>query len=281
MTLNINSSYSTYFRSLNFTPKVLGAFFLLIFFCALTPVFIYAEKDYLPSINEHIERLRSHYRISFKYEDFPEQINHLKFSEVSAEEYPLLNDYLALFEQEINKYPPGFFKDADVRGVGLVIALFSGERPAHGLYNDKARIMLFEISRFSGNKALQKHGIHHEIFHMMVQRKKGYSLLSDEKWTSFNGSDFSYGTQTKPLSDPNPYNIHTPNQPGFATYYAMESVAEDQAEVFACLMLKKHRRLIEGWMLKDSALKEKIQAIKEFSKSYHPQMDEEYWESEI
>lgn len=257
------------------------AVFLLMFFYTLMPISVYAEKDYLSSINERVERLQSRYRISFKYADFSERINYLKFSEVSAGEYLLLNDYLSLFEQEINKYPPGFFKDADVRGIGLVMALFAGEKPAHGLYNDKARIMLFDISRFSDNKALKRHSIHHEIFHMMIQRKKGYPLLSSEKWTSFNGSDFLYGKQTKPLRDSNPYNIHAPNQPGFVTYYAMESVLEDQAEVFACVMLKQHRRLIEKWMLKDSVLKEKIQAVKEFSKFYHSKMDKEYWEIEI
>jgi len=281
ITLIINSGYGTYFRSLNFIPKILGALFSLMLFCALIPVSAYAEKDYLPSISEYVERLQSRYRISFKYEDFSKQINYLKFSEVSEGEHSLLNDYLSLFEREINKYPPGFFKDADVRGVGLVMALFAGEKPVDGLYSDKARTMFFDISRFSGNKARKKHNIHHEIFHMMVQRKKWHPLLDHEKWKSFNGPDFSYGKQEKPLSNPNPYNIHAPNQPGFVTYYAMESVLEDQAEVFACLMIKSHRRLIEKWMLKDGVLREKIRAIKEFSEFYHPKMDEEYWENEL
>ena len=140
--------------------------------------------------------------------------------------------------------------------------------------------MFFDISRFGSNKARQRHGIHHEIFHMMFQKRGDSPLLSDEEWTSFNGSNFSYGKQTKPLSESNPYNHYAPNQLGFVTYYAMESIREDQAEVFACLMFEPHRKLIEKWILKDPAMAKKVEAIKEFSKYYHPQMDEAYWDSE-
>ncbi len=237
-----------------------------------------ANSGLSTSINASVQRLEARYGISFKYADFPKLPDNLKFTEVPSSEYRRLNDYLSLFEEEINKYPSGFFADQDVRGVGLVRALFSSQKAAQGLYNEQARIMFFDISRYNRNKAQQRHAIHHEIFHMMLQ-KKGYPLLN-EQWAELNTPGFSYGKQTKPLRELNPYNVSAPNQLGFVTYYAMQSVQEDQAEVFACLMQEKHRRLIEQWAVKDSVLAAKIQMIKDFAQYYHPEMDETYWKKE-
>lgn len=273
--------------------KKKGAWHLFLFFplmalmgTAVVPVRLGHAADLSQSqtanvnaINERLTRLESRYRISFKYADFPRKPDFLKFSEVKPGEYQRLDAYLALFEEEINKYPAGFFNEQDIRGIGFVMRLFAGQEPAQGLYSPQVRVMFFDISRFGKNKAQQRHSIHHEIFHMMFQQKgEGFTLLSDETWGSFNSPEFSYGKQTKSLSTVNPYNRHAPNQPGFVTYYAMESIQEDQAEVFACLMLEQHRRLIEEWMLKDPLLAKKVQAMKEFAAHYHARMDEAYWE---
>lgn len=237
-----------------------------------------AEKNVLDSIEKRIERFQSRYKIPFKYTGFPAGNYHIKYLSVTPKEYPVLDDYLALFEDEINKYPPGFFKSRDVRGIGLVNNLFAGEKPAQGLYSSDAHIMFFDISRFGDNKAQQRHSIHHEIFHMMVKQNQYYAILSEEYWDSFNNDGFVYGKQAKSLRDANPVNPFAPNQLGFVTYYAMQSFEEDQAEIFACLMQKTHKDLIEKWMLKDSALRKKIEAIKEFAADYNSEMGDGYWE---
>jgi len=234
--------------------------------------------DWLSSIDARIEGLQARYQVSFKYADFPKMPESLRFKDVTPAEYRLLNEYLPLFEEEISKYPAGFFKDRDVRGIGFVRELFFNQRSAQGLYNDNNRVMLFDISRFSRNKARQRHAIHHEIFHMMMQ-KKGYPLFH-EQWAALNTPGFVYGKQTKPLRELNPYNTTAPNQLGFVSYYAMESVQEDEAEVFACLMQEKHRKIIEGWALKDEMIAKKIQMIKDFAQYYHPDMGEKYWKNE-
>ncbi|MBU0467616.1 MAG: putative zinc-binding metallopeptidase [Candidatus Omnitrophica bacterium] len=250
-------------------------FSVLILSAGVVPA--YGQNDVLSSIDDRIERFQERYGIPFKYDGFPPGKYYIKFLEVSPKEYRVLNDYLILFEEEINKYPRGFFKGRDVRGIGLVNNLFSGETPAQGLYSSSAHIMFFDISRFGDNKSQQRHSIHHEIYHMMSQQDQGLQVLSDEKWASFNNDGFSYGEQNKSLRDANPINPYAPNQLGFVTYYAMKSIEEDQAEVFACLMQKNHRDLIEKWMQKDPALKKKIEAIKYFSAEYNYEMDEKYW----
>ena len=49
--------------------------------------------------------------------------------------------------------------------------------------------------------------------------------------------------------------------PGFVTYYAMESPAEDRAELFAALMIASQRRVVRRWMEKDPVLRQKVHAL--------------------
>lgn len=251
--------------------------FLFLLCAAVQPIALFAQEDFVHKIHEHIQRLQSRYQISFRYADFPVKSEYLKFAEVPPSAYPRLSEYLTLFEEEINKYPSGFFKDQDVRGIGIVMRLFGGEKAAQGLYSRAAGVMFFDMSRFANNKAQQRHSIHHEIFHMMVGKRADFYLLHDAAWGALNAPDFVYGPHRRMRGKTNPLNYYAPDQPGFVTDYAMESVVEDQAEVFACLMQAQHRNLVEQWAIKDEILAKKIAAIKEFAKAYHPQMDEEYW----
>ncbi|MEW5895320.1 MAG: putative zinc-binding metallopeptidase [Candidatus Omnitrophota bacterium] len=245
--------------------------FFLIIICG-APVFAYGQHDVSASINTRIERLEQRFGILFQYRNFPGNTGIIKLSAIPEEEYPRLDEYLSLFEEEINKYPPGFFKGQGVLGIGLATHLFFGERPVQGFYNPTAKVMFFDIARFSRNKAQQRHGIHHEIFHMMFEVKGDFPPLSEEEWSSFNGPDFTYG-EKKRFDKPNPYNYYAPREPGFATYYSMEAVREDQAEIFACLMLEQNRRLLEKWIVQDKVLEKKVQAVKDFAKYFHEGME--------
>lgn len=244
------------------------------------PTFAHAQSQALLSaaIDASLARLQARYGISFKYAGFPPKPDYVKFDEVVPQDYQKLAAYLSMFEEEIGKYPPGFFSGQGIRGIGLVRRLFLGEKSADGMYSTGARIMFFDIARLSRNKPQQRQNIHHEIFHMMATEKPDFPLLNEETWASFNEPDFVYGKQTKPLSEQNPVNRYAPNQLGFATYYAMTSVVEDQAEVFACLMIPKHRKLVEQWAANDPALAKKVEAIKQFAQYFSPEMGEGYWE---
>ena len=238
---------------------------VFVVLCSAAPA-----QDISQSINTRIERLESRYGIRFRYQGFRGVPDFLKFSEAAApDDYRKLNKYLALFEEEINKYPPGFFENQGVRGIGMVTHLFLRERPAQGLYSPKIRVMFFDISRFSRNKAQQIHNIHHEIFHMMVEIKSGFAPLGGEAWASLNDPGFSYsGGRPIRISGHNPHNYYAPRKPGFVTYYAMEAANEDQAEIFACLMQDKHRQLIEQWIEEDKILRKKVEVIKSFARSF-------------
>ena len=237
----------------------------------------FAGQDLVSSIDGHIERLEARFDIPIKYKDVFPASSDIQYSLIPPEEYRLLNDYLDLFEDEINKYPPGFFKRRHLTCIVLVERLFKGETPVEGMYNSGRRVMLFDILRSDRNQSLQRHSIHHEIFHMMAQQLLVFGLLDDGNWAALNSRDFVYGKQNRSSREQNPVNRFAPNQLGFVTDYAMQSVAEDQAEVFACLMQKEHKRLIEAWQKNDEILRRKIQAIKEFVVDYDSEMDEAYW----
>jgi len=217
-----------------------------------------------------IARLESRYGIDFRYRGFPKPPEgaYIKFFGVSPQDEGRLKDYVWLFENEMAQYPQGFFKDRGVLGIGLVTHLFMGNRPAQGMYHSQLRIMFFDIARFSRNKARQRHSIHHEIFHMMATIKPDPALQADA-WTALNTPGFSYGSQTRVKDRANPYNYYAPFEPGFVTYYSMESPDEDQAEIFACLMQPQHRRLIEQWILQDKILRKKVEVIRGFMERYH------------
>ncbi len=141
--------------------------------------------------------------------------------------------------------------------------------------------MFFDFLRFADNKALKKHSIHHELFHMMAMQTPGYEFMKDDVWLLMNPEEFVYGEQIKPLGEVNPYNLQAPNQLGFVTDYAMASIEEDKAEVFACLMQKAHKRLVYQWAQKDELMRQKIQAIKDFVAAYCPEMNEAYWNQSL
>ena len=237
----------------------------------------FAGQDIVASIEGHIERLKARFDIPIEYKKIFPSSGPLRYSVIPPQEYELLNNYLDLFEDELNKYPHGFFKKRNLKCIAFVERLFKGETPVEGLYALRKRVMLFDILRSDRNPSLQRHSIHHEIFHMMAQQFQVGELLNDGNWAALNSSDFVYGEQNKLLREQNPVNRFAPNQLGFVTDYAMQSVAEDQAEVFACLMQKKNKRLIEEWQVNDEILRRKIQAIKEFVVEYDSEMDESYW----
>lgn len=251
--------------------RKLSIFIILFFSCVfIRPV--EADVNYVSAINQRVQDFQMRYGIPLLYKDLNIASAAITFKPVSIKEYGLLNDFLMLFEKEIHQYPQEFFKKREVRAVFLVTHLFSSKRPAQGAYSAEGRVMIFDISRFSKNKALTRHSIHHELFHMMAFQTPNY-ILDDPRWSQLNSSAFVYGKQHKDWTAVNPVNPQAPNQLGFVTDYAMSSVEEDKAEVFACLMQETHHKLITRWANKDGIMRQKIQVIKDFVSSDFPEMN--------
>lgn len=245
---------------------------LILLFCFSVKSF--SADDIAVSIQIRIQKFQSRYGIPIVFNDIPFLGSNIVFKSASPQEMRELDQYLILFDEEIGKYPPEFFKEREVRAIGMVTHLFFRKKIAQGVYSPQGRFMLFDFTRFSDNKALQRHSIHHEIYHMMALQTPSYKM-EDEYWAKLNQEGFIYGDKKNLFKKMNPYNPQAPAVLGFVTDYAMTSVEEDKAEVFACLMQANHRRLITEWAKKDQILQKKINLIKAFVALFCPQMSEE------
>jgi hypothetical protein len=209
--------------------------------------------------------------------DLPQsQTPNVRYITTQPADVPVLVDYLKLFEEEIAKYPQPFFTGRDIRAIGFVKRLFVDGKPVEGLYEARHRMMLFNFYRNRRHPTPQRHNIHHEIYHMMALQNPDYTVNRDAVWASYNVVGFIYGFQE--LSGKNELNPLAPAIPGFISAYAMTSIEEDKAEVFAGLMMESQHRLMQRWSEKDGHLRRKMALMKGFVRTYCPVMDAAYWQ---
>ena len=71
-------------------------------------------EDVLSSIENRVQRFQTRYGIPLIYKGIVGTVNNIQFKLVSPQEYNFLNDYLAMFEEEISKYPLDFFQGREV-----------------------------------------------------------------------------------------------------------------------------------------------------------------------
>jgi hypothetical protein len=262
-------------------PKKHFRIILLLWLLLLPTSAVHAQTplDIEQEVNARIQAFEKKYGIPLVYKNLVHPSGDLHFVELARANYAELNTYLKLFNQEINKYPSSFFKSQNIRGIALVKRLFIQGKPAEGLYFFNYNVMFFDILRNNHKRVGQRHSIHHELFHMMQKRIPNYTPLNPDIWTSWNQPSFQYNPRTRLSRKTNPFNYYAPHEPGFVTYYAMTSVDEDQAEVFACLMQYKHKQLIDEWIQNDRIMAKKVSAIKGFVKLFCPDMDEQFWDT--
>jgi len=201
----------------------------------------------------------------------------LIFEEADSSDYKRLYEYIRLFDEEIQKYPPGFFKKEALKEIYFVKKLFHKEDDAEGLYDYRKKVIFFDFANQRGGGVMTRHNIHHEIFHVLDTNT---FYWKDIDWEDLNEPDFKYIKTGKVLIDgqKNAENYFAPQRKGFVTYYAMKSAYEDKAEVYACLFVKSQFRLMHEWASKDPILAKKIQYVKRFLHEYSDgQVNDQYF----
>jgi len=203
------------------------------------------------------------------------RIRNAVFDEIEEGEAGRFLAFLKVFSREIDKYPAGFFRKGGLFKVLFVKKLFFEKQPAQGVYRHPEGYMLFDIYRDFGNELNQRHGIHHEIFHMIDT-----TMPADPRdpWSSFNEPDFVYEKQGRWHGERNKANYFAPQRLGFVTDYALVSAVEDKAEVYACLFVPSQSRLIHKWQKKDPVLAKKISHIKGLLQQYYPKITPDFWQ---
>ncbi len=215
-----------------------------------------------------------------------------RYAPARREDVPKLLAFLRILDEEWRRYPKGFFRRSGLRGVVLVRRLFHRDLALNGLYDVRRHVMAFDLFRRFHNERALRHGIHHEIFHMIEAlschaHPRGVAPLhtpgvcrglGDGEWEALNTPGFRYERRrfrTPPKDRPNRF---SEVQAGFATPYGTWSVQEDKAEIFACLMVPSQHRLLLQWARKDGILEKKIRAVEREVSTIVPEMDAAFWD---
>ncbi|MFH1360947.1 MAG: putative zinc-binding metallopeptidase [Candidatus Omnitrophota bacterium] len=239
-----------------------------------------STHDLTLSIDSAIQRIENKTSLKIYYKDLPEAIAKTAVYQLaSKKDHPELSQYLQLFEEEIRKYPKSFFRNSRLQGIVIAKNLFHQKKPAEGLYQHKEKLMFFDFSRGMRNPKRQRHSIHHELYHMIEMQSIGYPGWKDSEWANLNEEGFMYGQNRTWQEIKNVRNYSAPPRPGFITDYAMTSIEEDKAEVYAALLIESQNTLMHAWAQEDPILRKKLELMKEFIRYFCKEMDKNYWKN--
>jgi hypothetical protein len=201
----------------------------------------------------------------------------MNWDDLTDGDLPILLPFGRLLICEYAKYSPRWVHSSEIKRVVLVKNLRrSGVTQACrtvATTNLQSRTVYHSVECLSGLGALaEKHGLHHEFWHLMAFSAHGG--LHDADWVALNDPGFVYG---KDVGDPiNGWNPDIPKvhpRPGFVTWYALYTEAEDQAETYATMFVNDadYAGLV-NWMATDSILKSKVEYMRQFIVSIDPTM---------
>jgi len=230
-----------------------------IFYWPGPPALPAAEET--PSVEHLVRRIEEEFGVKIIYRQLPEGMNPaIIFSVPRPQDYKILANYLMMLREELRKYPECFYQKTGLDGIALVKRQFYDSRPLEGLYQRNTRIIVIDFLRNRGHGIKQRLNVHHELYHMLESQNGLAWRFRD--WENINRPGFSYQTQKNLQPGANPVNYFAPPVPGFVTYYAMESPAEDRAELFAALMIDSQRRVVHRWLERDTVLRQKVHALR-------------------
>ena len=251
----------------------------LILFILLNPCVVFSQTQPAVNLDQKLQFLAGEIKnetgVDVIYKDWPGlQRADLRFSFATESDYPTLVAFMELLRQELLKYPASFWEKFFIPKIVLVKKHFFHEKPAEGLFTTKADVIFLDFSRSRRNAQAQSHNIHHEIFHQIDFHILGPQMTDDQEWRSLNAPGFVYTPTPETRSTPVEKTLdpRIPPVSGFATDYATTLVAEDKAEIFACLMVPSQNKLIHRWATKDKILQKKIEAMKKMINEFCPEM---------
>ena len=187
-----------------------------------------------------------------------------------------VRDYLLLFAQELNKYPVGLIRTANLQQIALVKELSYDEQPRAALPDFLKEILYLDVFRGAKNRLYQRHVVHHEFYHLLEEEVFHDPYYKDPAWAALNPAGFRYGSGGAAAQKGPQYKLSHPRL-GFINLYSTSGLEEDKAEIFAALMLPEEARLLTAWSRSDPFLAAKLAAMKASLKLKVPEMDEAWW----
>jgi hypothetical protein len=209
--------------------------------------------------------------------------------------------YIDLFAEEFGLYPPLLVRKTKLKRIVLCgeISFSRQRRPGFGgvlrqsrfgdqpLSNEEEpqrrgaipdvehHVCYFDVVCGRPDEEHLRKTIHHEFYHF-VQRQQ-FVLYGDRGWAALNSPDFAYGTGGLEVRyDPNFWVMQTEEWgSGFLNRYSMSAPEEDQAEIFAHLIIEPAR--LEERVRTDDILRSKVERLKATLESFCPAVDAAFW----
>jgi len=122
----------------------------------------------------------------------------------------------------------------------------------------------------------KRHSFHHELWHMVDFHLLGNAFEApDAEWSIHNPEGFTYGHGGKHMrSDSSSSQLSSAPHEEFLNRYSTSSIAEDKAEIWACLMCYQQ-------VLKSPALRAKAALLKKRARGICSEMNDAWWENVV
>ena len=236
----------------------IGFFLTGIIFATTTA---HGEDD----IRSILGAIEDRYNITCLYDRPPNKLMQaIRFNLADRSDYEVMYQYSLLFAEEFRKYPLEFVSNTKLNSVFLVkdLAVNGQARTAVPDYDNEVLLLDFAAAAYAAQ--YRRHVIHHEYYHMIEEQINGDAYWKDPVWAGFNPPGFRYGSGG--VNARGQDGASTLNHPhaGFVSLYAMSSLEEDKAEVYACLLIDTEREAMNEWAKTDHILASKITYMSEF-----------------
>ena len=223
--------------------------------------------------------LRKRYPFKFYYARFPKTSWKIHHSLAKEGDYNELHRYMVKFDEEFDKYPERFLRKTKLRGIAFAsdVILEEGGQKRTAIPDYSEEILIFDYKRGDHGDTYQRHVMHHEFYHMIEEEFNKSAYWKDPHWNKLNNGNSIYGNGGAGVQHLSDMSIFNHPSTGFVTKYAMSSIEEDKAEVFAALFISDEYKKMMEWSRDDKVLLSKIQYMKNFLKSIDSEFTEEYW----
>jgi hypothetical protein len=215
------------------------------------------------------------------------------YFQIDPIDFPILNLFVKLLDQEFEKYPKGFVRSTGLKIILITRGLKLRRAPVGGLsggfvirYN-----LSFVINRFGDDrdnlerntlvKEYARGLIQHEFFHS-IDQKYNPEMGGDEKtWKALQGDDANFGKGgldaiKSQLGGQSTLGIEHAEK-GYVMAYGKSAPGEDRATIYEYLSVNAQKEKIDKWCLDDEILVRKIAFLKNFIKKLNPSFNDNFW----
>jgi hypothetical protein len=190
--------------------------------------------------------------------------------------------HLRLYTAEFSKYPRSLLRAVNLEWVAFVKGLRVADDPRAATYvrffgagdMKPAGGMVYDVQQGAYDERYVRWVLHHEFFHFIDSSlNRG---LEDRAWSRLNPEAFRYTGMTERA----PVLLEHPRA-GAITRYAMKSMPEDRAEVFAALFVDEAHPRLRQIAQADPVVRGKVRLMMQLLRRIDPSMNDRYFRTRL